>query len=100
MVGVKLMQEINGRYKIRIPCPDGIKGCGVCHYAFIDTDAFNQIHDSYYDNYGRVPTESIVVQIHKQLPKDIHSLGKQWGWNDTEVGDKIHRWMSERIVVF
>lgn len=93
------MQEINGRYKIRIPCPDGRVGCGVCHYAWIEVDAFNQIYDRYVDSYNTKPTERIVVQIHKQLPQGIHNLAKQWGWSDTEVREMVSKWMSERIVV-
>lgn len=72
------MEEINVHYKIRIPCPDGRGDCGVCHYAWVEVDAFNQIHECYYDNYGLVPSKSIVAQIYKQLPKDIHSLAKEW----------------------
>jgi len=61
----------------------------------IDSDAFNQIHDRYYDHYGKIPSESIILQIHKLLPKDIYLLAEQWGWNDTEVGDKIYRWLKK-----
>ncbi|GIN25500.1 hypothetical protein J31TS2_20800 [Bacillus licheniformis] len=61
----------------------------------IDSDAFNQIHDTYYDYYGKIPSESIILQIHKLLPKDIHLLAEQWGWNDTEVGNKIYRWLKK-----
>lgn len=92
------MQEINGRYKIRIPCPDGRAGCGVCHYAHIDVDAYNTIHDCYVDNYNVKPIDSIVARIFKVLPKEIHDLAKQWDWNDTEVRDMVHHWMSERII--
>jgi hypothetical protein len=86
------MQEINGRYKVQVPCPDGRADCGVCHYALLDVDAFNQIHDRYYDYYGRIPSELVVAQVYKQLPKDIHELANQWGWNDTEVREKIGIW--------
>ncbi|AYP68155.1 hypothetical protein PQE75_gp023 [Bacillus phage vB_BcoS-136] len=93
------MEEINGRYKIPIPCPDGIVGCAVIHKALVDVDAFNNIHDCYYDVYGFKPTETVIALIYKQLPREIHDLGKQWGWNDTEVGDKVYRWMKDRVVI-
>jgi ABC-type uncharacterized transport system ATPase subunit len=96
------MKEINGKYKISIPCPDGHEGCGVCHYAFIPVDAFNQIHDRYYDTYGRMPSERIVAQIYPQIRQDdrIRNLANQWGWDDTEVREAVSEWMEEKVVVF
>ncbi|WP_339181891.1 hypothetical protein NST56_10615 [Bacillus sp. FSL R5-0560] len=89
------MEKINGRYRIKIPCPKGISGCAVCHYVWIDEEIYDQIHDCYYDFYGKKPDPTSVVQIHKHLPRDIHLLAEEWGWNDTEVGEKIYKWLRE-----
>lgn len=89
------MEKVNGRFRIRIPCPDGIVGCAVCHYVWVGEEAYDQIHDCYYDYYRQKPNPSSIAQIHKLLPNDIHLLANQWGWNDTEVGDKIYRWLRD-----
>ncbi|WP_182006340.1 hypothetical protein [Priestia aryabhattai] len=93
------MEMINGKYKIRIPCPDDIKGCGVCHYAWLDEDAYNQVHDCYYDTYKFKPNETTVAQTYNMLPKEIPNKAKEWGWHDTEVRDEIYAWMKERSVI-
>lgn len=56
----------------------------------------NVIHDCYVDIYGFKPTEVIIMRIATFLPLKILLLAEQWGWNDTEVGDGIYRWMKER----
>ncbi|MFT4448707.1 hypothetical protein ACMXZI_15520 [Bacillus subtilis] len=92
------MKKINGRYRIKTPCPKGISGCAVCHYLWIDEDAYDQIFDCYYDYYGKKLAPSSVVKIHKHLPKDIHLLAEEWGWNDTEVREKIYKWLREEMI--
>lgn len=92
--------EYNGKYKIQIPCPDGERGCAVCHHALIDIDAYNQIHDCYLDTQGTKPSATVVALIYAKLPKEIKDLAQQWDWGDTEVGDKVYRWMNERIILF
>ncbi len=57
------MEKINGRYRIKTPCPKGISGCAVCHYLWIDEDAYDQIFDCYYDYYGKKLDPSSVVKI-------------------------------------
>ncbi|QOV08429.1 hypothetical protein Kirov_230 [Bacillus phage Kirov] len=93
------MQKIGDKYKIRIPCPDGEIGCAVCHYAFIDEDAYDQIHDCYYDTQGRKPSETVVALLYAEIPMDIKAIAIQWGWNDTEVRDKVYGWMKGRIIL-
>lgn len=93
------MEEINGRYKISIPCPDGDMGCGVCHYAHIKVDAFNQIHDRYYDEYGKAPSETVVALIFPLIPMEIKGLASQWGWDDTEVREKVAEWFNGKIII-
>ena len=88
------------KIKIRIPCPDG-RGydCGVCHHALLERDAYEQIHDRYYDTYGKQPVESVIGQIYKMLPREIILLGREWGFNDTEVREKIGKWMQDKIII-
>ncbi|WKB79226.1 hypothetical protein QYM22_10415 [Bacillus glycinifermentans] len=33
--------------------------------------------------------------IAKTLPAEIKFLAEQWGWNDTEVGDKVFCWIEQ-----
>jgi hypothetical protein len=89
------MEEINGRYKIQIPYPDGRSGC---HYEWVDADAFNQIHDGYVDHYGVEPENTVVAASYKHLPEDIHHLAKEWGWCDTEVREKVGKWIRDEEV--
>lgn len=95
------MEEVNGFYKIAIPWPDNIKGCAVCYYAHIPVDAFNQIHDCYYDTYGKVPSENNMPKMYVQLRKNdnIRNLATRWGWDDTEVREAIYKWMKHQIII-
>lgn len=73
------MEKINGRFRIRIPCPKEIVGCAVCHYIWVNEEAYDQIHDCYYDYYGQKPNPASIAQIHKLLPNDIRLLAERWG---------------------
>lgn len=52
-----------------------------------------EIVESYYEIQGFSPTTETTLKIAKQIPKDIHGLAKQWSWNDTEVRDKVYRFI-------
>jgi hypothetical protein len=93
------MEVINGKYKIIIPCPDKDECCGVCHYAWVEEEAFNQIHDRYYDTYNVEPSEADVAQVYKMLPEKLYNMAKEWGWYDTEVREAISFWMKERHII-
>lgn len=54
-----------------------------------------EIVESYYEIQGSNPTTETILKIAKQIPKDIHGLAKQWGWNDTEVRDKVYRFIMD-----
>ncbi|WJV20738.1 hypothetical protein QU593_10010 [Rossellomorea marisflavi] len=55
----------------------------------------NQINDCFVNNFGRKPTERELWHLINNLPKEITDLAAQWGWNDTEVGDKTFRWIKQ-----
>lgn len=95
------MEEVNGYYKIAVPCPDRIIGCAVCHYAYIPVDAYNQIHDCYYDTYDRVPSENNIPEMYMQLRQDdnIRNLATRWGWDDTEVREAVYKWMKHKLII-
>ena len=59
-------------------------------------DIYNTINDCYVDVYGVKLTEEAFKRTYELLPKEIKSLATQWGWNDTEVGDKICRWLRDK----
>lgn len=54
-----------------------------------------QIHDCYYEIYGIAPNLVTIIVLAKQMPEEILELGEKWGWNDTEVANKILKWMKE-----
>lgn len=35
-------------------------------------------------------TPEIIAKIVQKLPSDITHLAEEWGWNDTEVRDKVY----------
>lgn len=55
----------------------------------------DSIHDCFVSVTGGVPSEDQIQSIFNQLPSNIKHLADQWGWNDTEVGDKVFVWIRE-----
>jgi hypothetical protein len=53
------------------------------------------INDCFVDVYNRRPFAIEIEHIQKHMPKEIKILAEQWGWNDTEVRDKIYRFIKE-----
>ena len=90
------MQEINGRYRFQIPCPDDIVGCGVCHYGMMDIDAYNAIHDCYFDIHNHTPENHIIYKLYKNIPNNIKNEAISWGWCDTVVRDYVYEWLGEK----
>ncbi|HBT3679561.1 TPA: hypothetical protein MYN16_004145 [Klebsiella pneumoniae] len=43
---------------------------------------------------GREITPEIIAKIVQMLPSDITHLAEEWGWNDTEVGDKVYTFIK------
>ncbi|WP_142914518.1 hypothetical protein [Klebsiella pneumoniae] len=39
-------------------------------------------------------TPEIIAKIVQMLPSDITHLAEEWGWNDTEVGDKVYTFIK------
>lgn len=61
----------------------------------LEEDAINVIHDAYYDIVDLEPSDYMIEKIHSQLPSTIILSAKQWGWNDTEVREKVYKWIEE-----
>ncbi|ARC67860.1 hypothetical protein ABEV78_12315 [Bacillus licheniformis] len=55
----------------------------------------DQIYDCFVSVYGRVPNKIELKFIAKALPAEINFLADQWGWNDTEVGEKVFYWIEQ-----
>lgn len=55
----------------------------------------DQIYDCFVSVYRRVPNKMELKIIAKTLPAEIKFLADQWGWNDTEVGDKALYWIAQ-----
>lgn len=53
------------------------------------------INDAFVDVMGYQPSEELVDAIVDIMPYEIQGLAKTWGWEDTEVGDNMFRWMVE-----
>lgn len=54
------------------------------------------LHDIIYDVYGISMSNNDVLAYAGTLPYEIHSLAKEWGWQDTEVKDMIYVLIQER----
>jgi hypothetical protein len=61
---------------------------------FIDDEILTQIHDCYYNVYKISLKDIEVSRIYAKLPIEIKDLALVWGWNDTEVREKIMGWLS------
>lgn len=53
------------------------------------------INDCYIEVIGDTPSDSQIKNIADNLPENVKYFAKQWGWYDTEVGDKICRWIDK-----
>ena len=56
-----------------------------------ELDAF---HDSVYNSIGKSLFDDELLGLIEKLPEDILSIGIQWGFNDTEFGDKVYEWIK------
>lgn len=52
------------------------------------------MHDSCYDATGESKTEEESLEMLKDIPEEIKSSAAQWGWNDTEVRDKLYSYFK------
>jgi len=55
------------------------------------------INDCYVDIHNRKPTEVEIKAIEEAMPFAINILAFQWGWYDTEVRDRIYRFIKEEF---
>lgn len=64
------------------------------NHVFVADDAYNMIHDCYYDVFGLTPSDIEIVKIYNSLPIEIKLLAERWGWGDTEVRSEIFKFIS------
>lgn len=57
----------------------------------------DRIHDCYYDCIGEPPTDEQVKEIAPKIEEELKHEAEQWGWDDTEVNDRIWNWINENI---
>lgn len=57
------------------------------------------LHDVYLDTNNASLTENNLKALSKMIPKDIMMIGATWGWNDTEFGDMVFRWIRDSSIV-
>ena len=64
-----------------------------------DTDDFARIHDVLVDTLfaeaEEGPTDEQVKSLFLMLPAHIIGLGISWGFDDTEVGDGVYRFVED-----
>lgn len=63
-------------------------------------DRNDVINDCFVDIVGRTTTMKERHFINEHLPRGIKILAEQWGWNDTEVGDKVYLWIKDNVEQF
>lgn len=57
----------------------------------------DKVFECFYDIYEVIPEDYILEGIMKQLPTEISLLAIQWGWDDTEVRDKVYRFVRDKF---
>lgn len=55
------------------------------------------INDCYVDLTNLKPSDQLIEQIKNEIPIEINLIGKQWGFNDTEFGDALYKWLRKYI---
>lgn len=65
---------------------------GKTYEIMIVEDAYNCIHDRYVDVYSITPSKdsTAVGDIYRAIPDSVKRLAEEWGWNDTEVREKVY----------
>lgn len=54
-----------------------------------------ELHDCYVDAFGEIVSTEFIRELYLQVPLDIKQLAVQWGWDDSDVRDKLYVWMKE-----
>lgn len=57
----------------------------------------DKISECYYDIHEVFPNSYILENIAKKLPTEIFVLANMWDWDDTEVGDKVFRFIRDEF---
>lgn len=57
----------------------------------------NQIYNCYYDCMDKKPTQEQIEKIADEIKKELEYDAQQWGWDDTEIGDRIWNWINDNI---
>lgn len=60
---------------------------------FLD-DELAGLHDAVFDACGKSLNYEELVQFWRNLPRDIQDLAEEWGFNDTEFGNKVFQWVK------
>lgn len=63
----------------------------------MELDRYNLIHDCFFEVMDKAPTDKKISYISENLPKEVILLAEEWGWYDTEVGDKTYIWIKENV---
>lgn len=56
---------------------------------------YESVADCYYDILNESLTTKRFHYIETVLPEEINQLAEYWGWNDTEVRDKVFVWVND-----
>jgi hypothetical protein len=57
----------------------------------------DMIATCYYDVMDKKPTLEEVTEIAPQIKEELEYEAQQWGWDDTEIGDRIWNWINENV---
>ena len=78
---------------------DRIKSCKDSGYELVSSEMTDTMHDVYLDIKGVSLTKIGLCKLFYRIPKDIISIGEQWGWYDTEFGDMVFKWVRDNDIV-
>ena len=62
----------------------------------INQELIDCVHDILVQIQDIEPNDSEVLEIIHSIPNNILFIGLEWGYRDTEFGDKLYEWISNK----
>lgn len=60
-------------------------------YNKLEESEQDSVHDAIYEGLSNKELIDKIDVLFDLIPEDIVELAMEWGWNDTEVGDKVYK---------
>ncbi|MGF2716444.1 hypothetical protein ACQUY5_30245 [Bacillus cereus] len=63
----------------------------------LEENDINHIHDYIYEATKLSQTSSQTRELVQMFPTELMKSAKEWGWNDSVVGDKVYYWAIDNV---